>query len=93
MLRYAKGKALPPDTGEWQSAYLFGYLETIGLETEAEAERKLCITIDAYSGEVYAAPTDSVNRFHEIEAACATIAERWPNIEPPPNAVLEGDGS
>jgi hypothetical protein len=34
------------------------------------------------------APTDSVSRFKNMEAACASIAERWPNVAPPPNAVL-----
>jgi hypothetical protein len=91
MHRYAKGKALSLEAGEWQSAYLFGYLQTVAHEAQADAERKLCITIDAYSATVYAAPSDSVNRFHEIEATCATIAERWPNIEPPSNAVFPGD--
>lgn len=93
MLRYAKGKALPSDVGEWQSAYLFGYLQFVGLEDQAEPERKLCITIDAYSAAVHAAPSDSINRFHEIEATCATIAERWPNIGPPPNAILTDENS
>src|ERR1019366_6730326 len=35
------------------------------------------------------APSDSVSRFREMEAACATIAERWQNIEPPAGAILE----
>lgn len=90
MLRYAKGKALDPASGEWQSAYLFGYLDCIKPEDQAEPEHKLCLTIDAYSGCLHQAPTNSMpsSRFHEMEAACATIAERWPNIEPPDGAVF-----
>lgn len=86
MLRYAKGKALPSATGEWQSAFLHGYIGSVGVEHGAEPEKKLCVTLDAYSGESYPAPTNSVKRFNEMEAACHTIAELWPNIPPPPNA-------
>lgn len=88
MLRYAKGKALSPDVAEWQSAFLFGYLNKIGVEDAAEPEHRLCITVDAYSGICYPAPTDSIRRFQNMEAACESIAERWPVIKPPSNAVL-----
>lgn len=88
MLRYAKGKPLPLPAGEWQSAYLFGYLGVIQFEAEAQPEQKLCITIDAQSGNVIPAPSNSVERFKEMEAACATIAERWPNVDPPTGAIL-----
>lgn len=82
-LRYAKGKALDPLSGEWQAGYLHGYLSQVKHEDAAQAERSLCIVIDAYSGVAYAAPSDSVTRFNEMEAACATIAERWAKVEPP----------
>lgn len=88
MLRYAKGKALSPEVGEWQSAFIFGYLNQVCLEAAAEPEHNLCMTIDAYSGICYPAPTDSTRRFHNMEAACASIAERWPAIPPPTSAVL-----
>ncbi|MGB5950577.1 MAG: hypothetical protein WBG82_14770 [Parvibaculum sp.] len=87
-LRYQKGKALSPDVAEWQSAYLLGYLGRIGVEEGAAPEHKLCVTLDAYSGAVTVAPSDAVRRFQNMEAACASIAERWPAIEPPPKAVL-----
>lgn len=89
MLRYSKGKALSIEVGEWQSAYLFGYLSAIEAEKDAQPECKLCVAINAYSGSIYAAPSDAVSRFHEMETACATIAERWPTIAPPSGAVLE----
>jgi hypothetical protein len=88
MLRYAKGKVLPPAVAEWQSAFIHGYLNAIGLEPATEPELKLCLTVDAYSGKAHPAPTDSVQRFKHMQAACKTIAERWPNIDPPPKAVL-----
>ncbi len=88
MLRYAKGKALSADIAGWQSAFLFGYLSTVPPEDGAESEQKLCLTVDAYSGIAFAAPTDSTSRFQNMKAACETIKEWWPNITPPPGAVL-----
>jgi hypothetical protein len=88
VLRYSKGKALSSDVGEWQSALLFGYLKTVGVEQAAEPEGKLCVTLDAYSGSLHPAPGNALTRFQNMEAACASIAERWPNIQPPANAVL-----
>lgn len=88
-LRYAKGKPLPTEAGEWQAAFLFGYLGTTEPEDGAEPEHQLCLTIDAQSGTAIPAPTNALARFREIEAACATIAERWANVEPPTGAVLE----
>jgi hypothetical protein len=85
-LRYAKGKALSEEVGQWQSAFMFGYLIQTGVEEGAEPEHKLCLTVDAYAGVCHPAPTDSTSRFHNMAAACATIAEWWPNITPPPNA-------
>ena len=87
-LRYAKGKHLDPEVGKWQSTFLFGLLQTLNTEDEAEPERKLCITIDAYSGIVHSAPGDSISRYRDMEAACQTIAERWPNVQPPDDAIL-----
>lgn len=88
MLRYGKNKALSPDVAEWQSAFLFGLLGVVPPEDGAQAEHKLCLTVDAYAGKAYEAPTNAAQRFKNMEAACASIAERWPNIKPPPNAVL-----
>jgi hypothetical protein len=85
-LRYMKGKALPEEVGLWQSAFMFGYLKQLGVEHGAEPEQQLCLTVDAYSGLCHSAPSDSVSRFHNMEAACTTIYEWWPNIQPPPNA-------
>lgn len=82
VLRYAKGKALLPATGEWQSAFLLGYLRATaddGLDPEAA----LCLTVDAYTGIAHRAPGDSATRFKNMGAACQTIFERWPAIKPP----------
>ena len=88
VLRYAKGKALPSGVGDWQAAFLFGYLSRTDSESAADPEQKLCLAIDAYAGTIYPAPSDSISRFQNMEAACASIAERWDNVEPPANAVL-----
>lgn len=88
MLRYAKGKALAPKIGSYQSAAMFGFLCEAEKGQHAEPERALCLTVDAYEGIVYEAPSDSVSVFNNMKAACATIAERWDKIEPPKGAVL-----
>jgi len=87
-LRYAKGKPLSLAVGEWQSALLFGLLSLPGVGEGTEPELKLCLTVDAYAGFCYPAPTNAVSRFRNGEAACASIAERWPNIPPPPGAII-----
>lgn len=89
MLRYAKNRPLPPVVGEWQAAFLLGYLRALNpAPDEEEPEGKLCLVLDAHSGALHAAPGDAVRRFNQIAAACASIAERWPNIAPPSGAVL-----
>jgi hypothetical protein len=87
MLRYAKGKALPPDNGAWQSAFLFEYLMRTGIDPDVSPEHKLCVTFDVFKGECHLAPTNSKNRFRNMEAACASIAEQWPNIKAPSGAI------
>jgi hypothetical protein len=86
-LRYAKRKALDVKVAEWQSAFTIGYLSQAAVDG-AEPEAKLCITLDAYTGECHAAPGDARRRFSNMEAACAAIAERWDKIPPPKDAVL-----
>lgn len=88
VLRYAKGKSLKAAVAEWHAAYLFGYLDANSVEEGAFIEKKLCLIIDAYTGRAYEAPGNSRSRFKNMEAACESIAERWPNIKPPPNAIL-----
>lgn len=88
ILRYQKGKGLSTKEAEWQSALVHGYLGATSIEGDGEPELALCLTIDAYSGVVCPAPTDSVTRFKNASAACANIAERWDNVPPPENAVL-----
>lgn len=87
-LRYAKGKELDQEAALFQSAFAFGYLGQAPFEENAKPELKLCMTIDGLSGRRNEAPTNAVYRFNEMTAACADIAERWPSIKPPPNAVL-----
>jgi hypothetical protein len=88
MLRYAKGETLDVDVAEWQTAGMFGFLRMVYEAEAAEPERKLCVVLDAYAGKTHLAPSNAVYRFNEMKAACADIAERWPAIKPPKNAVL-----
>lgn len=89
MLRYAKGKPLAGEPAAWQSALLFGCLQmTETVEDGAEPEHALCLTVDAHGGVAHPAPSDAIRRFQNMKAACASIAERWPNVPPPPKAIL-----
>jgi hypothetical protein len=88
MLRYSKGKPLPIAVAQWQSALILGYLKETSAEQSAEPHYNLCITVDAYTGLAHEAPTDSVRRYGQIKSACATIAERWPNVPPPNGAIF-----
>lgn len=88
MLRYGKGAPLPPTVGGWQSAAIFGYMRTLEEVEKIEADRPLCITLDAYAGKCHEAPSNAIYLFNEMKAACATIAERWPAIKPPKSAIL-----
>lgn len=87
-LRYAKGKPLNEGVGQWHAAILFGALNEIGPEEGEAAEPKLNVVIDVWTGKVHCAPGNAVTRFNNAKAACAGVAERWPNIKSPPGAIL-----
>ena len=88
--RYAKNKALSDDVACWQGAIAFGYLDTKvkqGLG-DVDPEKEMCVAIDMWTGKVHPAPTNAVYRFNEVRAACAGIAERWGQIQPPEGAII-----
>ena len=87
-IRYAKGKPLDEETRRYQFAILFGTRKLIDGKDEVADEEKLCLILDCATGNFIVAPTDATRRFQNVQAACASIAERWENIEPPENAVL-----
>jgi hypothetical protein len=87
-IRYAKGKPLDQEAGAYQSSVLFGFRKMIDVQDEGAPEEKLCLTLDCATGKFIPAPSDATRRFQNVEAACATIAERWDNIEPPEKAII-----
>lgn len=87
-IRYAKNKPLDEEVGAYQSSVLFGCRKMIDVQDETAPEEKLCLTLDCATGNFFPAPTDATRRFQNMEAACASIAERWDNIEPPEGAVI-----
>jgi hypothetical protein len=87
-LRYAKGKPLKDEVGRHQSALTFGILKRSPIMDGTEPDKALCLTLDAYAGNLYSAPTNSTYLFKEMEAVCEGIAERWPEIKPPVGAIL-----
>lgn len=88
MFRYSKGKELSEDVAQHQSAFMFEYLRQHPYEKSAEAEKKLCITLDCYSGTEHVAPGNANYLFKEMAAACENLVERWPAIKPPAGAVF-----
>lgn len=88
MLRYAKGKALASVVGGYQSAAAFGLLKDYDSEEGADVDKSICVTLDAFTGQLYPAPGSALTMFANMKAACQTIAERWPNIKPPNGAVI-----
>lgn len=88
MLRYKKGSPLSSEAGAFQSSIIYGLLCMYTDADDAEVEGKLCFTLDAHSGTLHPAPSTAVSRFNNTKAACATIAEAWDNIKPPPSAVI-----
>lgn len=87
-IRYAKGKPLDKGVGMWHSALLLAVRKMQDHDTEREADSSLCCTLDAMSGDLICAPGDAVTRFKNMEAACATVAGGWENIEPPDGAIF-----
>lgn len=88
MLRYAKGKALAPATGDFQSALIFGLLGEVKEEEAAEPDKPICLTLDVVTGKLYEAPSKAITMYANTKAACQSIAEQWPNLPPPPGAKL-----
>lgn len=86
VFRYTKGKAVNAEAAAYHAAFVFGVLGATAIDPD-QPEEKLCLVIDAYAGKTHQAPTDSTRRYTNMLAACATIAERWPNVPPPPGAV------
>lgn len=87
-LRYAKGKSLNSEIAAYQSAFQFSFLSQYPFQAEAQADKALCLTLDAYAPATYEAPGNSGYLYKEMVAACTGIAERWDKIKPPKNAVL-----
>lgn len=88
MLRYAKGKPLAATTGDYQSALVFGLIGDSKEEPAAESDKPLCLTLDVITGKLFIAPSKSASMYANAKAACQSIAEQWPNLPPPKNAVL-----
>jgi hypothetical protein len=87
-LRYAKSAPLSPEVGAWHSSFLLGYLGQDAQALNGDPENKLCLTVDAWTGICHPAPSDAVRRYKNMEAACATIAERWENVPAPTGAIF-----
>lgn len=86
--RYAKGQLVDPEAALYEAAFGFSYFRTRPFEAQAEPEHKLCIILDQYAGKSHPAPTDAVDRFNNMAAACETIADAWAAVKPPAGAIL-----
>jgi len=88
-IRYSKNNPVKKETAEFQAAFTHGYLRHINMDEALEVEPKLCWLIDAFSGELIEAPSNSVSVFNNISSACYSISERWDKITPPPKAIVK----
>ncbi|MEM9853049.1 MAG: hypothetical protein AAF841_01235, partial [Pseudomonadota bacterium] len=79
---------LNEEEAAFSSSLLFGIRQLIDELDPDAPELSLCLTLDAFTATFHPAPTNARSRFLNMEAACASIAEVWDNIEPPINAVL-----
>jgi hypothetical protein len=67
---------------------MFGLLNEVKEDSAAEPEKPLCLTFDVVGAVLYPAPGKAVSMYANAKAACLTIAEQWPNLPPPPGAVI-----
>jgi hypothetical protein len=88
MLRYKKGAAVNEEAALYQAAFIYGYLLRRQMEENTSPDPKLCLILDVHTNQTIEAPSKSGYMFKEMEAACSAVAERWPAIEPPADAVL-----
>jgi hypothetical protein len=87
-IRYAKNKPLDAEAEAYQFYALLGCRKMIDVQDQTAPEEKRCLTLN-YATELFVpAPSDATRKFQNRKAACATIAERREDIEPPENAVL-----
>jgi hypothetical protein len=49
MLRYAKGKGLPPSVDDHQSAAAFGVLSNYAAKEGTTPDKSICVTLDAFT--------------------------------------------
>ncbi len=53
------------------------------LNALGKVERKLCMSIDVFGGDVIAAPSNYKRKLNDVEAACGEISAMWDSITPP----------
>jgi hypothetical protein len=88
MFRYARGEPVPKDAAEFQTAFIYGFFSISPFMEDAKPEDKLCLVLDAVSGETFIAPDKPIYKFNEMKAVCGDIAEKWENVAPPPGAII-----
>jgi hypothetical protein len=88
MFRYAKGLPVDKEAADFQTAFVFGLFSIAPFVQEAKPEDKLCLVLDAVSGNTYTAPDKPIYKFNEMKAVCGDIAEKWDKVKPPPGAIF-----
>lgn len=64
-------------------ASLVWMLSSEHLTTLGSVDRKLCMSVDVFGGDVICAPTNFKRKLNDVNASCAEIAALWPTITPP----------
>lgn len=88
-IRYSKNKPVKNETAQFQAAFTHGYLRHFNEDEALEVEPKLCWLIDAFSGKLIEAPSNSVSIYNNITSACYSISERWDKITPPARSIIK----
>jgi hypothetical protein len=77
-IHISKTNQLSADTGQYVSTLLLDVLKAT--YPNEKVNRQFCITLDIFSGQYFVAPSSFKSVRANIEAACAEIKARWPEM-------------
>ncbi|MEZ5812268.1 MAG: hypothetical protein R3D45_12720 [Rhizobiaceae bacterium] len=91
VLRFGRGIMAGPETAQWLSSFVHGYLRQTSTAGNADIGHNLCLVADIGAARLFKAPTDAISRYKAMQAACADIAGQWRMLAPPRPAARQLD--